>query len=248
MSDVQGTIPLHPGRNGEYGVNNINWKKFEKLSEDCYANLIGAYSDWHCWIKAFDQLKVCIAGERQNDPGFGEDLYAADEAADFEYDLQGWLEDCLDTVDMKGEHELLLKMCDDLIGIFGSEEGASSDVGFRKASALMSLDRNDEAAKYSREWIAREPENLVAATAGVYAFIKTAEYDDAEKLILRFIPEGTECGDETSPMFMAASKFYKAIGDNEAANKMDEAMEEYEKRIEEWINDVGSEDDDDFFF
>ena len=229
-------------------MDKRNWRKFDKLAEECYANKIGTYNDWHCWIKAFDKFRESILEERQNDPGFAPDIYAADEATDFEYDIQGWLEDCLDTLDMKKEYELLLKICDDLIGLFGGEEGASSDVGFHKASALMSLDRNDEAAQYCREWIMREPENITAAAAGVYTFIKTAEYDDAEKLILRFIPEGTECGDENIPMFTAASKFYKAAGDSKAAKKMDEALEKYDKQVEDRINAAASADDDDFFF
>lgn len=229
-------------------MNKRNWTKFGKLTEDCYANMIGAYSDWHCWIKAFHQLRESILEERQTDPGFAPDIYAADDATDFEYDIQGWLEDCLDTVAIKEEYELLLRMCDWLLDLFGGEEGASSDVGFSKASALMSLGRYDEAVQYCREWMTREPENIMVASACVYALIKTEEYDDAEKLILRSIPEGTECGEENSPMFTAALRFYEATGDSKAARKMDEALEKYDKQIEAWINDAGSADDDDFFF
>lgn len=227
-------------------MNKRNWKKFGKLTEECYANMIGAYSDWHCWIKAFHQLRESILEERQTDPGFAPDIYAADDATDFEYDIQGWLEDCLDTVAIKEEYELLLRMCDELLDLFGGEEGASSDVGFSKVSALMSLGRYDEAAQYCREWMTREPENITAATAGVYALIKTAEYEDAKKLVLRFIPEGTECGEDNSTMFTAASKFYKATGDDKAAKRMDEAFEKYYKRIEDWINaaDPAGDDDD----
>lgn len=229
-------------------MNNRNWKKFGRLTEECYANMIGASSDWHCWIKAFDQFKESILEERQTDPGFAPDIYTADDVTDFEYDIQGWLEDCLDTVDMKKEYGLLLKLCDDLIGLFDGEDDASSDVRFRKVSALVSLGRNDEAAQYCRKWIMKEPENIAAAVAGVYALISTAEYDDAEKLILGFIPEGTECDEETFPMFAAALKFYNATGDNKNAKKVDEALEEYDRQLGDWINDTDSADDDDDFF
>ena len=48
-------------------------------------------------------------------------------------------------------------------------------------------------------------------------------------------------------MFTAASKFYKAAGDSKAAKKMDEALEKYDKQVEDRINDIGSADDDFFF-
>lgn len=45
-------------------------------------------------------------------------------------------------------------------------------------SAFHSLGRNEEAVNHCKEWIRKEPENITAATAAVYAFIDTKEFDE----------------------------------------------------------------------
>lgn len=223
-------------------MNKRNWRKFDKLAEECYANKIGTYNDWHCWIKAFHQLRESILEERQTDPGFAPDLHAADEAMDFEYDIQGWLNDCFETLAIKEEYELLLRMCDELLDIFGGEKGASSDVGSSKASALRALGRYDEAVQYCREWMTREPGNIMAASEVVRSLNDAGEYDEAKKLIVQHIPEGTECDSENIHMFFAALIFYRETGDDKALKKIEEAIDKHYENIREWIVDV----DDDF--
>ena len=95
-------------------MQNKKWKNFNKLTGKCYSNMIGAEKDGSCWEKAFELLKEIILEERKVNPGFASQLEMVDDATDYEYDIQGWLEDCLSEIDMRGEYELLLKMCDDL--------------------------------------------------------------------------------------------------------------------------------------
>ena len=46
------------------------------------------------------------------------ELYQLDEETDYAYDIQGWLEDYLDDLDMRESKEKLLEVCDELIGMF----------------------------------------------------------------------------------------------------------------------------------
>lgn len=55
--------------------------------------------------------------------------------------MQGWLEDCLDEIDMREDNECLLRMCDDLLNMFEWSEYTGSDLKFRKAMALGALGR-----------------------------------------------------------------------------------------------------------
>lgn len=57
------------------------------------------------------------------------------------------LEDCLDEMDMREEHEILLKMCEDLLTLFDWPEYTGSDLKLRKVFALLSLDRSKKAKK-----------------------------------------------------------------------------------------------------
>ena len=79
----------------------------------------------------------------------------------------------------------------------------------------------------------KEPENVVAATAGEYAFIDTKEYDKAETLVDRFIMDKSRCFDENEIMFIAASKLYGAMGKEKEKEEIDKAIQKYDDYVEE---------------
>ena len=110
---------------------------------------------------------------------------------------------------MREDYETLLRMCDDLLKMCGWPDYSGSDIKFQKVAALGALGRNKEAVEYCRKWIQKEPENIAASTAGVYAFIRTKEYEEAEKLAARFVPNPAECMEENEIMFTAVSKLYE---------------------------------------
>ena len=231
-------------------MQNKKWKKFSKLTVKCYNNMIGAEADGNCWQQAFELLIEIIREERQENPNFASEIEMVDDVTDYEYDIQGWLEDCFDEIDMRGEYEILLKMCDDLLTMFSWPDYTGSDLKFRKSSALESLGRKDEAVKYCKEWIRKEPENITAATAGVYAYIKTKEFDEAEKLVDQFIFDKTECSDENDIMFTAASRLYEAEGKRKEKKQIDKAIQKYEEYLEKYFDfpDFDNEDEDFDFF
>ncbi len=225
-------------------MQNKKWKKFNELTGKCYSNMIGAEKDGSCWVKAFELLKEIVYEERQKNPNFVSQLEMIDEVTDYEYDIQGWLEDCLDELDMRAEYETLLKISDDLLKMFSWPEYTSSDIKFRKSSVLGSLGRNEEAVKYCESWIKQEPENIVAATAGVYAYIRIKEYNAAEALVEQFILDKSECSDENDIMFTAASKLYEATGNKKEKKIIDKAIQEYDKHLEEYFENFDPDDED----
>ena len=231
-------------------MQNKKWKTFNKLTAKCYNNMIRAEADGNCWQQAFELLKEIVREERQNNPNFASEIEMIDDITDYEYDIQGWIEDCFDEMDMRGEHEILLKMCDDLLTMFSWPDYTGSDLKFRKSSALESLGRTEEAVRFCKEWIQKEPENIMAATAGVYAYIKTKEFDAAEKLVDQFIFDKTDCLDENDIMFTAASKLYEAEGKKKEKKPIDKAIQKYEEYLEKYFDfpDFDEEDDDFDFF
>ncbi len=219
------------------------WKRFSSLTGKCYNNMVGAEKDGSCWAQAFELLKEIICEERQKNPDFAPQLEMIDDVTDYEYDIQGWLEDCLDELDMRGEYEALLRMTDDLLGMFSWPEYTDSDIKFDKSSALGSLGRNEEAVKFCESWIKEEPDNIVAAAAGVYAYIRTKEYDAAQDLVDRFISDKSKCGDEDSIMFVAASKLYEATGTKKEKKQIDKALQDYDKYLEDYFENLDLEDE-----
>ena len=234
-------------------MKSKKWNEFQKLTEKCYACLAGIEKDHGCWQKAFEVLKEIIADVRSSQPEHFAELYQLDEDTDFRYDIEGWLEDYLDEIDMREEHEKTLEVCDDLLGMFQWEVEKPSNINFLKASALEKLGRNEEALQFCRQWMVREPDNVMAVAANIYADIKSHDFEDAENLIKKHIHEETCCTEENDILFTAASAFYKASGNKKEQKRMERALEEYEEELEKYLmglddEDLLFDDDDDPFF
>ena len=169
-----------------------------------------------------------------------------DEATDYKYDISEWLEDCLDEIDMREEYEVLFCMCDTLLSLFSWPDYTGSDLKFRKSCVLEALGRKNEAVSFCCKWFEKEPENIMAATAYVYALIGAKEYETAEKLIHQFIIDESECLEENEIMFRAASKYYGAIGDKNKKKQLDKVLKEYETYVDRMIEEewLGSDEDD----
>lgn len=232
----------------EVNMKNKKWKQFRKLIEKCYDNLIGADEDGNCWVQAFELLMEIVREERRANPNYASELEMLAEVLDYEYDIEGWLEDCLDEMDMREEQETLLKMCDTLLDMFGWPEYTGSDIKLKKASTMALLGHKKESVKFCEKWLQEEPENIVAAAAGVYAYIEVRDFDGAEKLVERFIEDKSKCTDENDIMFMAASTLYQVTGKKKEKKVIDKAMKEYEKFLKDYFEAFGLEDEDEEFF
>jgi len=227
-------------------MKNKKWKQFEKLTDQCYMDMIGSDKDGICWEKAFELLMEIVREERQKEPNCFQEVYMLDEATDYKYDISEWLEDCLDEIDMREEYEVLFCMCDTLLSLFSWPDYIGSDLKFRKSCVLEALGRKNEAVSFCCKWFEKEPENIMAATAYVYALIGAKEYETAEKLIHQFIIDESECLEENEIMFRAASKYYGAIGDKTKKKQLDKVLKEYEAYVDRMIEEewLGSDEDD----
>lgn len=169
-----------------------------------------------------------------------------DDITDFEYDVQGWLDDYLDELDMNSEYGHLLEVCDALLEMFSWEDDDSSEIKFRKVSVLGALKRNDEAAELCRQWLADEPDNISAVTASVYASLARDDMETAEKLITQHIREDTQCTDENDILFTAASTYYQAAGKKKEKKHIDQEIKAYEKFLEEYC--LGDDEDNELMW
>ena len=89
-------------------MKNKKWKQFEKLTDQCYMDMIGSDKDGICWEKAFELLMEIVREERQKEPNCFQEVYMLDEATDYQYDISEWIEDCLDEIDMREQYDVLL--------------------------------------------------------------------------------------------------------------------------------------------
>lgn len=223
---------------------NTKWRRFNSLTGKCYNNMMGIDQDSSCWGAAFELLKDIIRGERSRDAGYAPELYQLDDVTDFVYDIEGWLEDYIGELDMRGMWEELLEVCEDMLEMFAWKEISSSDFDFLRISALGNLGRNEEAVRLSREWMEKEEDNMLAVSSGVYAYMNGGHYEEAEALIEKYIHEDTECTDENDVLFIAAGELYKASGNQEAERRIEKILEEYDEVVEQELMEWDEDEED----
>lgn len=222
-------------------MKNKQWKQFDLLTEKCYGNMIGAYKDSTCWQKAFQTLCEIVKDERCNNPDFPEKLYELDDSTDFAYDIQGWLEDYLDEMDMAEQFNILLDSINTLLELFQWDEGDLADLYFRKASVLGSLNRADEASDFCQNWLKTFPDSIPAITANVYAQLGIKNIDHAKQLVENNINSDTECTEDNDILFTAASFLYQISGDKTKKAAIDKKLQAYEDFLS---NYYGCDDED----
>ena len=169
-----------------------------------------------------------------------------DDITDYEFNFQGWLEDCLDEIDMSGDFETVLRICDDILELFVWPGFTGSDIKFRKVATLGALGKKDEVQEYSKKWLDEEPNNIMAATAGVYVNMDAHKFDEAEKLVKQFIGKNTECTVENDSMFIAALRLYQVMGKTREMKRIDRAIQKYEAELEQYFMGGDFDEDDDY--
>lgn len=216
-------------------MKNKKWKEFEKLTEKCYANMAMAKEEPVCWHKAYGVLKEIIADGRDSAPEYAAELYQLDEDTDYSYDVQGWLEDYLDEVDMQDDNERLIEICDELLSMFQWKEDKPSDIKLIKSSAMRAAGRMDDAAEFCRQWLADDPGDLSAVTANIYADTAVGDMETAGKLIKQHIHEDTQCTEENDILFTAAAAYYRKAGNKEEEKRINQALEAYEEYLKSFF-------------
>ena len=219
------------------------WKKFSRLTEDCYCNMISADQDKSVWHKTFDTAVKAIEEERSKNPDFGKELFQVDEETDFEYGVEDWLMDYLDELGMCKMNEKRYEVCEKIIGLFAWEEQSPADYRFEMASALSDQGKADEAVSFCEKWYKEEPEAELSAVALIYARVNAKDYDGAEQLVEKYISKGDECTEENELVYRAAVRLYEERGDKKTAKQMKKLLDKYDEEVEQELMEEFDDDD-----
>lgn len=214
------------------------WKKFDRLTSKCYANLAGLDTNPDVWDKAYEVLGEIIHEGRSQDSSYVPELYLLDEETDYEYDVCGWLEDYLDYLDAGTQYEKLRKICTELIGLFRWEEENPSDFRFYIASSLGAEGKKEEALAFCEEWYKKESGNVLGATALIYAKTAVGDFEGANQIVEQYIQEDSSCTDENDIVYIAAELLYKVSGNKKAEKRVSLAIQKYEEEVVAYLSDV----------
>ena len=223
---------------------NKLWKKFDQYTQTCYSNMAHGISDISVWNAGFNLLQEIISDGRSGNPDFAKELYLLDDETDYSHDVQGWLEDYLDELDMHEMYPELESVCRKLLKLFEWKEEYPSEIRFLLALALGNQGRTEESRRYCEDWESDEKDNPLAAAALIYAKIREKDFQGAEEVVRRYITGDTVCTEDNDEIFTAALCLYRENGNKDMEKKMDDALEQYDKKLGEYMMEMEEEDFD----
>ena len=188
------------------------WKRLETQMVQSYEGMVKEDSDMTVWNRAFETLAEIIEYGRKNDAGFAPELFILDGSTDFMFDLKVWLDDYLDFLEQEKEQEQVEKVCRKLLKLFTWQQASPSEIRFRLASAMLSLNKKKEAGDFCERWYDEDENDPAAATALIYAWIADRRYKDAQKVVDFWMDKEGGYTEENAEVFGAAAVLQNVSG------------------------------------
>lgn len=103
------------------------------------------------WEKAWEIVK-----EKMKSADMSMDIFEADEATDYEYGLDEWLEDMMLSYQRMGEHEKCIRFCEEVLETFSWKN--DSPVIFKRCigECLFALGKTEEGDQWYENWLGSE--------------------------------------------------------------------------------------------
>lgn len=136
-----------------------------------YEGMVKEDSDMTVWNRAFETLAEIVEHGRKKYGDFAPELFILDGSTDFMFDLKVWLDDYMEFLEQEEEQEQLEKVCRKLLKLFAWEKASPSDIRFRLASSMLSLNKKKEAGDFCERWYGEDENDPAAAAALIYAWI-----------------------------------------------------------------------------
>ena len=108
-------------------------------------------------------------------------------------------------LEQEEEQEQLEKVCRKLLKLFAWEKASPSDIRFRLASSMLSLNKKKEAGDFCERWYGEDENDPAAAAALIYAWIADRRYKDAQKVVDFWMDKEGGYTEENAEVFGAAA-------------------------------------------
>ena len=129
-----------------------------------------------------------------------------------------------------------IKICARSAKTFCWEEDSPSELRFRIVCSFLDQGMEADAIRYAKDWEKEEPDNPLVEAALIYAQIAADELEEAEERAQRLLNEESVCEDENVPLFNAAVKLYEAMGNQEAARKLNKKIDQYDEQFKKYFD------------
>lgn len=196
------------------------WKRLGTQMVQSYEGMVREDSDMTVWNRAFETLVEIVERGRRKDGDFAPEISILDGSTDFMFDLKVWLDDYMELLEQEEDQEQLEKVCRKLLRLFAWKQASPSEIRFRLASSMLSLNKKKEAGAFCERWYGEDENDSAAATALIYARIADGRFKDAQKVVDFWMEKEDGYTDENAELLGAAAFLQQVSGNLNAGREV----------------------------
>ncbi len=228
------------------------WDEWDELSGsgyECFSDRKPA-EGLLFWQKAWDVFLSAM--EQTEEKGT---LYALIESQNYEYPIDGWLQDYEMELGNAGKYEDRIALCEKVLELFDWEEEDDSCFRCGIGESLFWVGKAAESIEYYENWLKDDPQNANGISSFSWILSENGDAEKAYEVIKEAI-WGVPCCFDNSFLFTRAQQLAEQIGKEEEGRWYRQQLDEFEGLFEDesedglgvWeIDDDGAYDDFDSF-
>lgn len=161
------------------------------------------------WMKAWEMTRANAA---QAEYKIG--ICGLDEATDYEYSFEGWLQDMEVELLNAGQHKKRLQFCRDILEALDWEYDDYGGFKMAVGESLCALGKQEEGMQWFETWLKEEPHNVDAVNGYAISFLTNGETEKAFCLVEKEL-KNQKCTLDNEILFLRAAELAGLMGEEE---------------------------------
>lgn len=164
-------------------------------------------------------------------------IAALDEATDYEYELESWLQDMEMELFNAGEHEKRLQFCTEILELFDWEYNDYGGFKMAVGESLYALGRQAEGEQWFTQWLKTEPHSQDALGGYSRCLMSEGKAEKAFEMLKKEVGD-QDCTWDNDILFVCLMECAARLGKVEEKDDYQRKYDQFQKEIE---NDIGGD-------
>lgn len=168
-----------------------------------------------------------------------ETLYGLMESQDYEYPIDGWLQDYEMELGNAGDYEERIAFCQRVLELFDWKYEDDSCFRCGIGESLFREEKIEEAYEYYENWLEDDPQNLNGINSFSWILFENGDTGKAYEVI-RKVTWGVSCDADRAFLFMHARQLAKHAGKEDESIWYQQQLDKFEESMGKW--EMGEDD------
>lgn len=209
------------------------WDEWDDLAQKGYESFVDqkAEEGLGFWQAAWDIFQSAMEQISEK-----ETLYSLMELLDFEYPIDGWLQDYDMELGNAGRYEERIEFCQKVLELFDWQDEDDSCFRCGIGESLFREGKTEEAYQYYENWLTDDPQNVNGLNSFSWILFENGDTQKAYEVI-RKVTWGVSCYMDNSILFMRAKELAEYLGKEEESQWYQRQLDKFEESLKHWEMD-----------